>query len=929
MKNVLLLLGLSVLVLPAQELRLESSSNGLRLAWERSFPAPTGVESEIHTKVMSSTDLMNWVEETTVTAEEVMGDGVSEHVVTPEQGARFFQIEESTHYKHRSSTAAQPASYDLQLKHSLTEKARISVEAFRQLGSSQGMVSELDWDPRTATFFTEYNTSPEDHNTNLPADDPERRLTDFRLNEEELALFTKNGFVVSDTAGSLSGDEWFSYRSTNPVDYYYKIWVDDLPVFVTSDSVLDAWHQTFLGMLEETEEIYLYPKLRSMLTDPDFGQLTEEFQEWDSAGTAGASHVKQAIRDVDLYLGVASRLCRGGVSSYDLVDGFNVDLWHQDAIQHVKTRALGLYGDGDRIENMTLYQVRGHYANSRALGSYFQSLLWLSRMQFHIASPLDLDQERRELRAATYLALHVREKDQLDDWEAIEGMMQLFAGQSDAMTIKEMLALLDAQGITISDIASDIKMAQLRSAILATTYGVQEINGGQHEAAGESCEHLTADLPRALSLFGQRWTPDAWTFNQVVVPNVRDDIGETLHRRKPSGLDAMFAVLGNDSAAPILADRMEDENGVWLRDGIPFQNELCAVRRVIDGQAPEFWTEHLYGSWLHSLRSLSPGISSGPETFRTSAWKNRMMNTQLASWTHLRHDTLLYAEQSFTPPLLCEFPDGYVDPYPEFWQRMSEMALRWKSVMETVEFSGDFRVEKRNSDLWGGGEAITAANLSDHWSPEIGYFYTPGGLGIPDHLLTSVPLDTRAQDICDHLENFSTQCLTLKEIAEGQLAGTPRSTEQTEFLKSVVESVWTIYGGDRQYTGWFGALYYVSLLQKSGEDSDRKHPSAEWNPVVVDVHTDSIDLLCTGDPGGVLHEGVGYTQFMLVAVKHPDGSTCTFGGPVFNHHEFWTEDPGTRWDNAKWEQELGSGNAPAQADWKKSFRVPISTDPTE
>ena len=918
------------MVLPAQELRLESGGNGtheLRLAWERAFPAPTGVESEIHTKVMSSTDLVNWVEETTVTAEEVMGAGVSHLAITPGQGVKFYQIEESTHYQHRSSTAAQPASYDLQLQHSLTAKARISVETFRQLGDDPAMVSALDWDPRTATFFTEYNTSPEDHNANLPSDDPERRLTDFRLNEEELALFTKSGFVVSDTAGSSSWSRFTGSlsRSTNPVDYYYKIWADDLPVFVTSDSVLDAWHQTFLGMLEETEEIYLYPKLRSMLTDPAFGQLTEEFQEWDSAGTAGTSHIKQAIQDVDLYLGVASRLCRGGVSSYDLVDGFNVDVWHQDTIEHVKTMARGLYGDGDRIENMTLYQVRGHYANSRALGAYFQSLLWLSRMQFHIASPLDLDQERRELRAATYLALHVREKDQLGDWGAIESMMQLFAGQSDAMTIKEMLALLDAQGITINDIASDAKMAQLRSAILATTYGIQEINGGQHEAGGESCDHLTADLPRALSLFGQRWTPDAWTFNQVVLPNVRDEMGETLHRRKPSGLDAMFAVLGNDSAAPILADRMEDQSGVWLRDGIPFQNELCAVRRVMDGQATGFWTEHIYGSWLHSLRSLSPSISDGPETFRTLAWKNRMMNTQLASWTHLRHDTLLYAEQSFTPPVLCDFPDGYVDPYPEFWQRMSEMALRWKSVMETVEFSGDFRIEKRLPQWFGEG-AITQENLQNYWTVQGGYRQQIGPIGVSDELTLTVPLDTRGQKICDHLENFSNQCLTLKEIAEGQFTGTPRTTEQTEFLKSIVEDVWELYGGDRQYSGWFGPMYYVSGLQEGGDTDLIDHPSALWNPVVVDVHTDSEDILCTGDPGGVLHEGVGYTQFMLVAVKHPDGSTCTYGGPVFNHHEFWTDDPGTRWDNAQWEQELGSGNVPAQADWKKSFRVLVPTE---
>ena len=48
------------------------------------------------------------------------------------------------------------------------------------------------------------------------------------------------------------------------------------------------------------------------------------------------------------------------------------------------------------------------------------------------------------------------------------------------------------------------------------------------------------------------------------------------------------------------------------------------------------------------------------------------------------------------------------------------------------------------------------------------------------------------------------------------------------------------------------------------------------------------DLLCSGDPGDILHEGTGHVQFMLTAVKHPDGSSCTYGGPVMSHYEFST-----------------------------------------
>ncbi|MGJ8725754.1 MAG: DUF3160 domain-containing protein [Roseibacillus sp.] len=49
------------------------------------------------------------------------------------------------------------------------------------------------------------------------------------------------------------------------VDLYYKLWTDNLPVFITADSVFDGWHQSFSYFLEELEKLYLYPKLRSLL----------------------------------------------------------------------------------------------------------------------------------------------------------------------------------------------------------------------------------------------------------------------------------------------------------------------------------------------------------------------------------------------------------------------------------------------------------------------------------------------------------------------------------------------------------------------------------------------------------------------------------------------------------------------------------------
>jgi len=73
---------------------------------------------------------------------------------------------------------------------------------------------------------------------------------------------------------------------------------------------------------------------------------------------------------------------------------------------------------------------------------------------------------------------------------------------------------------------------------------------------------------------------------------------------------------------------------------------------------------------------------------RREPWARRMLNTQLASWAQLRHDTILYAKQSYTAGSVCEFPDAYVEPYPEFFHgiaRFAELGLSLSAELEQLQ----------------------------------------------------------------------------------------------------------------------------------------------------------------------------------------------------------------------------------------------------
>ena len=112
----------------------------------------------------------------------------------------------------------------------------------------------ISWDPTTAQYWEQFNADPNVVNEGKQEGDPGYRTFDARLNPQELALFKTNGFVVSERLGANSFAEVF-----------YNLWHNDLPVFISCDALLQAWHRTYDAMLEEIEETYLFNSVQTML----------------------------------------------------------------------------------------------------------------------------------------------------------------------------------------------------------------------------------------------------------------------------------------------------------------------------------------------------------------------------------------------------------------------------------------------------------------------------------------------------------------------------------------------------------------------------------------------------------------------------------------------------------------------------------------
>jgi len=193
---------------------------------------------------------------------------------------------------------------------------------------------------------------------------------------------------------------------------------------------------------------------------------------------------------------------------------------------------------------------------------------------------------------------------------------------------------------------------------------------------------------KGMRFMGQRFVPDSYMFQNLVFPAVGMYVGDdepfTMgmtaigpSRCFPRGLDVM-AVLGSERAYEILDAEGDTE---YRGENTSYDKQLNELKEEFAACSEEDWNRNLYWSWLYSLKPLLEGFGQGyPAFMRTEAWQDKELQTVLASWTELRHDTILYAKQSYTPAATAMPPQpkpvvGYVEPVPEFYNRMLSLTV--------------------------------------------------------------------------------------------------------------------------------------------------------------------------------------------------------------------------------------------------------------
>ncbi|RZN37033.1 MAG: DUF3160 domain-containing protein [Methanophagales archaeon ANME-1-THS] len=721
--------------------------------------------------------------------------------------------------------------------------------------------------------FIEYYSLPalnitlETSQYNLPLEtDKIHNFNDFSttitLSKDARRLLEKNGFVIIRNP--------FNPHEEEITEPYKALKEHEIPIFITSDSLLHLYHIQFDETLRQIEEREFY----TTIWDISLMLLNESVEDYKrySGDSKEASRRNAAYFAVGLSLlqPREDQLCRdewrcsdpGFASAYFAPEDleryrFEVPDFVRSEVE--KELALIDQHEGYAVspifnykEDYSQYVPRGHYTRSERLKNYFRAFMWYGRMSFLLKGGPDglvsVEDARIQTMGAALIASKFTERQDLKEkWDRIYSVTAFYVGLSDDLGPYEYREAINFvfKGAFEPEKLTEARVGELKAKL--AEYQAPQIYGGTGECVipppftpeqADECLEAT----KGFRLMGQRFIPDSYMFSNLVgaytdvylgdrepkpFTYVLSGAGRPI-RGFPRGLDVM-ALLGSERAR-VLLDELEDSN--YKRYDEAYNQLGEEFKSLSDAE----WNKNLYWSWLFTLQPLLKEYGTGYPTFmQTTAWQDKALTTALASWTELRHDTILYAKQSYTmteSAMPMPTPEtkvvGYVEPVPEFYNRLlalTRMTTDGLDQMKVLDQASKNRLESLERIL----ERLVALSTKELENEEL------------------------TQEDYEFIENFG------------------------EELNGVLEEV------------------------------DEK---AKKTTIVADVHTE-------GNTQQVLEEGVGYVDIIVVAYKLPDGSIIMGAGPVMSYYEF-KQPMHERLTDEQWRALLQS-EPPERPEWYATF----------
>jgi hypothetical protein len=528
--------------------------------------------------------------------------------------------------------------------------------------------AKASFDPSQAAYYEEVNNV-------------------FSFTPEQEEMLQNYGFTVVELS-ALDSNMSAEYAGSDPAlrfenFYFYQVYHNDLPVFVTTDSILHLFHVVFDCSLKIIEKEDLYPMAleftqyayQTSLNDYNTVQHDGSIEYW-------------ATRNSTVYFAVALSLLTGETADVppELLSDLNffLDNIYAEDPEFVHAAGWTILDSEPPMGVMisydfTQFTVRGHYLGDTQLEQYFRTLMWFGRCPVFIPRPNETytwDAPHIDDACMVYMRDILKSNpQQYENWNQLYDVTNALVGESDSINLLNLeVALNNVFGSAnkyLPYLSSPGALGSLREELSKPTYAQQILS----QALLSGPEPLPT-YPLVYQFMGQRYVPDSYMFQYLCWDKVeRNSFGD--RRILPSGLD-VFAVLGSERAYQLLAPDFD-------YDG--FEENLENLTTTFNNLDESDWQKSSYTSWIYALESLIyPTYSSEyPEFMQTLAWQDEKLNTALGSWAQLRHDTILYAKQTYIPALVCSYPEAFAEPNPTFYSRMQDLCERTLEAVNILE----------------------------------------------------------------------------------------------------------------------------------------------------------------------------------------------------------------------------------------------------
>jgi len=409
------------------------------------------------------------------------------------------------------------------------------------------------------------------------------------------------------------------------------------PVFVTSDSLLNAFHVLFEDTFRQLE-LRQANALRGQLE-----RLLANARSIVDKKLLPQNRMEAALRHDQLVIGPAIVLLGGSLDSFDVAVREEISTQAEKIRQAGTTELPAWLGPPDQQSLIALDYRRckpvGFYSNSERLSVYFRAVRWLQMIPFRCARANEFD-------AILLLRLAYGQANLFEEFEHTKNLL----GMPDDLTIEDLqikYAMLLERPLSESEY--ETKLVRLR---VSLTRELVE----NHRCLINSDLKAKSPLGSLAAQLSFRVLSPARTWDAVLFQDLIDQ------QRSPQGL-AIAALLGSTFAEKRLA--AEDMPAIIRgRENIEAETQTDA----------RYYHPCIYSHYLHALSALfiAPP-DDAPAFMKSDVWSAKNCQTALSGWAQMRHTFTLQSKANANFMGLIQVPPGFIEDNPEFFARMARL----------------------------------------------------------------------------------------------------------------------------------------------------------------------------------------------------------------------------------------------------------------